>query len=229
MVEPVPLLSRKFDLRAVGLLSADVARFYKALPISMEDDHSVLVAVCSPSAVTELRALVNREVSPVIYRENEILAAIEKVYHVRPPEPLSNITEEMSSIDLGDVLERMTPALKRRPSVYQVPYALVAGEADLAAIMADEFLAQGATAQTRLLWTAEGIFEERDERMFLTSRPPSEHVSACLRRLRVVAGLPERSTGPCHVRFEMDFGGWLFVVYAAITDEAALFEFHPKS
>lgn len=229
MVEPVPLLSRKFDPRAVGLLSAEVARFYKALPISMEDDHSVLVALCAPTAVNEIRALINREVSPVIYRQEEILEAIDKVYHVRPPEPLTNVEEGMPSVDLGSVLDRMQPALKRRPSVSREPYSLVAGEADLPAIMADEFLAQGATAQTRIYWTADGIHEEREEKMHLTSRPPPEHFPACLRRLRVVAGLPEKSRGPSHVRFEMDFGGWPFLVYAAFLDDAALLEFHPKT
>lgn len=229
MVEPVPLLSRKFEPRAVGLLSAEVARFYKAIPISVEENLSVLVAVCAPQALDEIRALINRDITPVIYRQEEILQAIEQVYHVQPPEPASNVDETAVSVELDSVLERMKPALKRRPSVHREAYSLVAGEADLPAILADEFLALGATAQKRLLWTGDGIYEELNERMYVTSAPPPEHFPACLRRLRVVAGLPEQSRGPSHVRFEMDFGGWPFVVYAAFTDDAALLEFHPKA
>lgn len=224
----LPLLSYKFDPKATGLISPDIARFYKILPIAMQQER-LLCAVCAPSAVEEVEALTNQKVEPVIYTQEEILNAIDSVYQLKPPDPISTADESSPSLEIEEVLKRMEPALKRRPSESRTVYALVGGEAELETIFVDEILAQGATCQTRVYWCPEGVYEELNEKMYQTSAISDEHFNECMRRLRVVAGLPRTSMGAAHSRFEMDFGGWKFVGYAAFTDEGALLEFHPKT
>lgn len=224
----LPLLSHKFDPKAIALISADIARFYKILPIAMQQER-LLCAVCAPSAVDEVEALTNQKVEPVIYTQEEILSAIDSVYQLKPPDPVSTVDESSPSLDIAEVLQKMDPALKRRPSESRALYTLVGGEAELEMILVDEILAQGATCQMRVYWCPDGVYEELNERMFRTSAISDEHFNECMRRLRMVAGLPRTSLGAAHSRFEMEFGGWTFVGYAAFTDEGALLEFHPKT
>lgn len=224
----LPLLSHKFDPKATGLISPDIARFYKILPIAMQQER-LLCAVCAPSAVDEVEALTNQKVEPVIYTQEEILNAIDSVYQLKPPDPISTIDESSPTLEIEEVLKRMDAALKRRPSESRTVYALVGGEAELETILVDEILAQAATCQTRVYWCPEGVYEEFNEKMYETSAISDEHFNECMRRLRMVSGLPRTSMGAAHSRFEMEFGGWTFVGYAAFTDEGALLEFHPKS
>lgn len=224
----LPLLSRRFDVRALALVSAEVAKHYRVMPISTEGDRKLLVALADPGAASEIGTITNREIEAVRYPEEEILRAIESVYGAKPPGPVSSVDERAPSIDLGEVLDAMRPALRRRPFVASEPYAWVGGGPDLAIALADQFLAQGAAAQTRLYWDCEGLHEQRGGRLCRTSVPPERLLDDCLRQLRLIAGLPRNGKGPAHSRFEMDFGGWRFSVDAMFVERAALLEFHAK-
>jgi type IV pilus assembly protein PilB len=76
----VDLGGYEIDPNAAMLLSPDLAKRHKALPIKIEEDE-ILVAMADPAnifAIDDLRIVTGYEVRPVVATESDVLAAIEK-------------------------------------------------------------------------------------------------------------------------------------------------------
>ncbi|MCD6386474.1 type II secretion system ATPase GspE [Candidatus Sumerlaeota bacterium] len=87
------------DLKPLKLIPARLARDYKVFPLREEEDGSIVVAICDPLNITiidDLRLLLDREISPVVASEDEIMDYIDQYYGVGE-ESIEKMVEELES------------------------------------------------------------------------------------------------------------------------------------
>ncbi|MGH2818995.1 MAG: type II secretion system protein GspE, partial [Actinomycetota bacterium] len=81
-LEFIELTDTRIDGSAAALIPESLAKRYVALPIALEEDGRLIVAMSDPSnvyAIDDIRTLTGREVKPVVATRSDILATISRV------------------------------------------------------------------------------------------------------------------------------------------------------
>jgi type IV pilus assembly protein PilB len=102
-VQAVDLRSVTPDPEVAGLITADSARALSALPLSAEEDGTVLVAVADPNETTiaGLRALLSREVRVTVAGQSDLLRAIDNTYRA-----ITGVSSQVKLFEARDGLRR---------------------------------------------------------------------------------------------------------------------------
>jgi len=93
------------NVDVLKLIPADLARMYKVFPIRVEQDNSLLVAISDPLNITivdDLRLLLERNITPVVASEEEIIDSIE-LYYGMGDETIEKMVEEFEKEEIGQV------------------------------------------------------------------------------------------------------------------------------
>ena len=102
----VQLTSYKLgNVDILKLIPADLARMYKVFPIREEEDNSLLIAISDPLNITivdDLRLLLERNITPVVSSEEEIMDSIE-LYYGMGDETIEKMVEEFEKEESGQV------------------------------------------------------------------------------------------------------------------------------
>ncbi|HBN84102.1 MAG TPA: type II secretion system protein GspE, partial [Clostridiales bacterium] len=136
-VRTVDLNEYPMDMSASNLISPEVAKRYKALPIGFsEDNKRLIVAMKSANdiiAIDDLKIMTGYEIEPVIVKENELKVAIDQfdgmsanIENLKPEED-DEPDEEETEKQQSDDQER--PAVQLANQI--INYAIKAGASDI--------------------------------------------------------------------------------------------------
>ena len=176
----VDLAEYQIDPTAAALLSEQVARRYRALPIGFEDDHLV-VAMSDPAnvfALDDIRTITGMEVKPVVATSGDIEAAIRKYGQFdQSVEEISN--EASSQADDGAVdLEELGAAVEDAPIVKLVNMLINQAVSD----RASDIHIEPAERDVRIRYRIDGVLHE-------VMRSPKNIQNGLLSRLKVMADI----------------------------------------
>jgi len=177
------------NLDILKLIPAQLARAYKAFPIKIEDDGSLLLAISDPLNITivdDLRLLLEREITPVVSSEEEIMDNID-LYYGMGDETIEKMVEEFekednepveivhgSEVDLSD-LERIA---NEPPVIKLVNLLLLQAIKDRASDLHIEPFG----GMLRIRYRVDGVLRE------IPSPPKSLQLGLCS-RLKVMANM----------------------------------------
>jgi type IV pilus assembly protein PilB len=104
-VQAVDLRSVTPDPEVAGLITADSARALSALPLSLDEDGAVLVAVADPNETTfaSLRALLGRDLRITVAGQSDLLRAIDNTYRA-----ITGVSSQVKLFEARDGLRRDT-------------------------------------------------------------------------------------------------------------------------
>ncbi|MGH2692749.1 MAG: GspE/PulE family protein, partial [Actinomycetota bacterium] len=176
----VDLNEYQIDPQAAALLSEQVARRYRALPIGFEDDHLV-VAMSDPAnvfALDDIRTITGMEVKPVVATAGDIEAAIRK-YGSFDQSVEEIATEASSQADDGAVdLEELGAAVEDAPIVKLVNMLINQAVSD----RASDIHIEPAERDVRIRYRIDGVLHE-------VMRSPKNIQNGLLSRLKVMADI----------------------------------------
>ncbi|MDQ1740526.1 MAG: hypothetical protein QOE53_2178, partial [Pseudonocardiales bacterium] len=126
--QAVDLRSVTPDPEVAGLITADSARALSALPLSVDEDGIVLVAVADPNETTvvNLRSLLGRDVRVTVAGQSDLLRAIDNTYRA-----ITGVSSQVKLFEARDGLRRDavrmdTPAASDEAPVVQVVQLMIA-------------------------------------------------------------------------------------------------------
>ena len=105
----VDLTETQIDPTAVSLISENLAKRYKAIPIGIDEQGKLVVAMSDPSnvyAIDDIRTLTGKEIKPVVSTPTDILAAISRIQRLDTSvESLTDSAESAieEAVDLSQV------------------------------------------------------------------------------------------------------------------------------
>ncbi|HEX8093114.1 GspE/PulE family protein [Jatrophihabitans sp.] len=127
-VQAVDLRSVTPDPEVAGLITTDSARALTALPLSVEEDGTVLVAVADPNETTvaSLRSLLGRDVRIAVAGQSDLLRAIDNTYRA-----ITGVSSQVKLFEARDGLRRdavrmETPAASEDAPVVRVVQLMIA-------------------------------------------------------------------------------------------------------
>jgi type IV pilus assembly protein PilB len=127
-VQAVDLRSVTPDPEVAGLITADSARALSALPLSLDEDGAVLVAVADPNETTfaSLRALLGRDLRITVAGQSDLLRAIDNTYRA-----ITGVSSQVKLFEARDGLRRDTvrmdtPAASEDAPVVRVVQLMIA-------------------------------------------------------------------------------------------------------
>jgi len=177
------------NVDVLKLLPAQLARAYKVFPIKFEDDGSLLIAISDPLNITiidDLRLLLERNITPVVANEEEILDSID-LYYGMGDETIEKMVEEFEKeetdaveiqtshdVDLSD-LERIA---NEPPVIKLVNLLLLQAIKD----RASDLHVEPFGGMLRIRYRVDGVLRE------IQSPPKSLQLGLCS-RLKVMANL----------------------------------------
>jgi type IV pilus assembly protein PilB len=176
----VDLNEYQIDPQAASLLSEQVARRYRALPIGFEDDH-LIVAMSDPAnvfALDDIRTITGMEVKPVVATSGDIEAAVRKYGSF--DQSVEEISKEASSqADDGAVdLEDLGAAVEDAPIVKLVNMLINQAVSD----RASDIHIEPAERDVRIRYRIDGVLHE-------VMRSPKNIQNGLLSRLKVMADI----------------------------------------
>ncbi len=96
------------DLKILKYIPAEIARTYKVFPLREEPDGTIVVAISDPLNITivdDLRLLLDKNVSPVVAGEDDIMEYVERYYGIGD-ETIEKMVEEFDKEDEEALLIR---------------------------------------------------------------------------------------------------------------------------
>ncbi|MEW6237148.1 MAG: ATPase, T2SS/T4P/T4SS family [Candidatus Omnitrophota bacterium] len=185
-MELVKLRDCEIDEEVIKLVSPELARQYKAFPISLDDETNILtVAISDPLNVRtldDLRIWVDHEIRGVIATEEEIQAAIDEFYGTGSQsvdEVLHELDAENLQIDLkDDSFGNLEKIVHEAPIVRLVNLILLQAIKD----RASDLHVEPFQNSLRIRYRVDGILHE-------TVPPPSHLANAIISRFKVMSGL----------------------------------------
>lgn len=196
------------DLRPLKMIPAQLARDYKVFPLREESDGSMTIAICDPLNITiidNLRLLLDRDISPVVAPEEEIMDYIDQ-YFGDDEESIEKIVDELQSdgqasvittsldeLDLSDI-ERIA---QEPPIIQMVNLILLQAIKD----RASDLHVEPFSNLMRIRYRVDGSLKE------ITAPPRSLHMGVCS-RIKVMAHMDIAETRlPQDGRIKLNMGG----------------------
>jgi type IV pilus assembly protein PilB len=179
-LEFVDLGERQIDPQAAGLISEQVAKRYRALPIGFEDERLV-VAMSDPAnvfALDDIRTITGMEVKPVVATAADIEAATRKYGQFE--HSVEEMATEASSAAGGEAqdLEEMGAAVEDAPIVKLVNMLINQAVAD----RASDIHVEPAERDLRIRYRIDGVLHE-------VMRSPKNIQNGLISRLKIMADI----------------------------------------
>lgn len=170
---------------ALKLVNPDIARQYKAFPISIDEDDILTIAISDPlnvQALDDLRVWLDHELRGVISSEEEIMNAIDEYYGTGSEsvdDVLNEMREDQLEMDLkDDSFGNLEKIAHEAPIVKLVNLILLQAIKERASDLHIEPMGNS----IRIRYRADGILHE--------TVPPPEHLrDAILSRFKVMGGM----------------------------------------
>lgn len=170
---------------ALKIVNPDIARQYKAFPISLDEDNVLTIAISDPlnvQALDDLRIWLDHELRGVISSEEEIINAIDEYYGTGSEsvdDVLNSMREENIKLDLkDDSFGNLVKIAHEAPIVKLVNLILLQAIKERASDLHVEPMGES----IRIRYRADGILHE--------TVPPPQHLrDAILSRFKVMAGM----------------------------------------
>ncbi len=168
------------DASAAGLLSEQVARRYRALPIGYEDNR-LLVAMADPAnlfALDDIRTITGLDVQPVVATAADIETAIRKFSHLdESVQKMASEASEEAEADRGEA-QRAIAAVEEGPIVKLVNLLISQALADRASDVHVEPMER----DVRIRYRIDGVLQE-------VMRSPKNIQAGLVSRLKVMADI----------------------------------------
>ncbi len=179
-LEFVDLTAHSIDPSAASLLSDQVARRYRALPIGFEDSRLV-VAMSDPSnvfALDDIRTITGLEVKPVVATAADIDAAIRK--YGQFDQSVEDVASEAATAAGGQTtdLDEIEAAIEDAPIVKLVNLLITQAVAD----RASDIHIEPAEKDIRIRYRIDGVLHE-------VMRSPKNIQAGLISRLKVMADI----------------------------------------
>jgi type IV pilus assembly protein PilB len=179
-LEFVDLSDRQIDPQAASLISDQVARRYRALPIGFENDR-LIVAMSDPAnvfALDDIRTITGMEVKPVVATAADVETAIRK--YGAFDQSVEDIASEASSQAEDGVqdLEKMAAAVEEAPIVKLVNMLITQAVAE----RASDVHVEPAERDIRIRYRIDGVLHE-------VMRSPKNIQNGLISRLKVMADI----------------------------------------
>ncbi|MGH2661707.1 MAG: GspE/PulE family protein [Actinomycetota bacterium] len=179
-LEFVDLSDRQIDPQAASLISDQVARRYRALPIGFENDR-LIVAMSDPAnvfALDDIRTITGMEVKPVVATAADVETAIRK--YGAFDQSVEDIASEASSQAEDGVqdLEKMAAAVEEAPIVKLVNMLITQAVAE----RASDVHVEPAERDIRIRYRIDGVLHE-------VMRSPKNIQNGLISRLKIMADI----------------------------------------
>jgi type IV pilus assembly protein PilB len=179
-LEFVDLGEHQIDPSAASLISEQVARRYRALPIGFEDG-SLIVAMSDPAnvfALDDIRTITGFDVLPVVATAGDIEAAIRRYGQFE--QSVEDIATEAATKVGEDTqdLEKMAAAVEEAPIVKLVNLLITQAVAD----RASDIHVEPGERDLRVRYRIDGVLHE-------VMRPPKNIQAGLISRLKVMADI----------------------------------------
>jgi type IV pilus assembly protein PilB len=175
----VELSEYSVDVTAAGLITASLARRYRALPIGWEDDRLV-VAMVDPAnvvAIDDLRTLTKSKIKVVVATETAIFDAINR-YHRMDDDAESISAEAASQFEIDEDLSQIREVVEDAPIVKLVNMLISQAVAD----RASDIHVEPAERDVRVRYRIDGVLHE-------VMRPPKKIQAGIVSRLKIMADI----------------------------------------
>ena len=175
----VDFSERKPDANAVAVVPRDLAERYLLMPVEVDEDGLLTVAMADPQnvlALDDLRIITGYEIRPAIATREEIVSAIEQYYKVAETvdDDFFQGTEDMEEAELGELSEVTSDA----PVVKLVNYVIQKAVAD----RASDIHIEPQEKDVRVRYRVDGVLHE-------VMRSPKAVQAAMISRFKIMADM----------------------------------------
>ncbi|MFM7160834.1 MAG: GspE/PulE family protein [Planctomycetaceae bacterium] len=182
----VDLGARQIPPSVVQLVPESVARENTVLPVALEDDGSLTVAMADPSkyeVLDKLRFIINREIKVVVAQKEEILQAINRYYGQGETESVDSMIAEFTETAIDFTETEMAAAAsvaddENAPIVKLVNLMIT----EAVNMRASDIHVEPFEEKLRIRYRIDGELLERDS-------PPRRLQSAIVSRIKIMANI----------------------------------------